>query len=44
MKDTKKRSQVKNQKKDVEKQIKDKVNSDSESLFFSAEAVKKGLD
>ena len=37
-------SQVKNQKKDVEKQIKDKVNSDSESLFFSAEAVKKGLD
>ena len=35
--------QVKNQKKDIEKQIKDKVNSDSESLFISDELRKKGI-
>ena len=32
--------QVKNQKKDIEKQIKDKVNSDTESLFFSDNRLK----
>ena len=37
-------AQVKNQKKDIEKQIKDKVNSDSESLFFSEEAIERNLD
>ena len=36
--------QVKNQKKDIEKQIKDKVNSDTESLFFSEEAIENNLD
>ena len=36
-------SQVKNQKKDVEKQIKDKVNADSESLFISQEMLDKGI-
>ena len=37
-------AQVKNQKKDVEKQIKNKVSSDSESLFISDELRKKGID
>ena len=36
--------QVKNQKKDIDKQIKDKVNSDNESLFFSEEAIENNLD
>lgn len=36
-------SEVKNQKKDVEKQIKDKVNADSESLFISQEMLDKGI-
>ena len=36
-------AQVKNQKKDVEKQIKNKVSSDSESLFISDELRKKGI-
>ena len=36
-------AQIKNQKKDAEKQIKDKINSDSESLFISEELRKKGI-
>ena len=36
-------AQVKNQKKDVEKQIKNKVSSDSESLFISDELRAKGI-
>ena len=34
-------AQIKNQKKDAEKQIKDKVNSDSESIFVSEELTEK---
>ena len=36
-------NQIKNQKRDVEKQIKNKVSSDSESLFISDELRKKGI-
>ena len=36
-------AQVKNQKKDIEKQIKNKVSTDSESLFISDELRKKGI-
>ena len=36
-------AQIKNQKKDAEKQIKDKLNSDSESIFVSEELKKKGI-
>ena len=36
-------AQVKNQKKDIEKQIKNKVSSDSESLFISDELRAKGI-
>ena len=34
-------AQIKNQKKDAEKQIKDKINSDSESIFVSEELTEK---